>query len=123
MLAGGSLVIGSNGGSSDAAIWIEPRVHPESWGITGIYGGWMFLDAGDSSLYQFGAHFLFGDEWIARPAARAGILIFPSGGTPLPVFGGGVDIGRRFGGTVTFDVGARNGVTTTIFRLGGYWAF
>ena len=83
-----------------------------------------------SQTVHLGVQFIGPIDWVARPIGRFGASTTgratTTGGAPLGgvmTFGGGVDVGRDFGGTLIIDRGSKNGIGVTAIHFGGYYRF
>lgn len=103
-------------GLSTTSFFAEGRIAHAA----GAGGYFSMFRAANSTFGQVGGLFSpLRPDWIARPAARGG-AVFGSGGTSF-TFGGGVDVGRDFGGTLAIDMVRESGLWVTLFKFGGYY--
>lgn len=109
-------------GASATGFFAEGRV-AHAVGVGGYFG--MFRALNSTSGQVGGLFSPLRPDWIARPQGRAG-LTFGSGGSSF-TFGGGVDVGRDFGGTLAIDMRRRSESSPfgagweTLFKFGGYY--
>ena len=103
---------GGYGGVSVAipnATWFQPYFAANGFSEVGGVG-------------QAGANFRLGPaEWLARPVFRAGVAW--GSDTARATGGGGVYVGRDFGGLFTADVGSSEGITFSVVHIGAYFSF